>query len=276
MKKLLWLSFFLCLPILSHATSSLIWEVKQIPMQTKSGPITLEALLVTPKDQQQHPTVLINHGSPRDAKGRSQMSAKYYLPIAEEFAKRGYAVAVVLRRGYGSSGGGWAEGYGGCAHPDYLQAAQASAQDLHAIIDYLSQNSSFNVNNILAVGHSAGGFATLALSAFNPPKGLKAAIVFAPGRGSYGPNKVCVASQLIAAFSQLGKTSRIPILWVSAENDHYFNPELAQQLFSAFTDSGGNARFLLAPAFGQEGHYLFTNAGIPQWLPFVDTFIASH
>jgi len=266
---------FFSLTLTSYAKSSLVWQIKRIPMQTHQGQITLEALLVTPQDQQKHPIALINHGSPRNAKERLTMDALYYLPIAKKFAQRGYAVAFVLRRGYGSSGGGWAEGYGKCNYPNYLQAAHASAEDLHAVIRYLKQLPSFDTNNILAVGYSAGGFATLALSAFNPPQGLKAAIVFAPGRGSYASEKICKKNKLITAFSKLGKTSRVPMLWVYAENDHFFTPKLAHELFAGFIRSGGRAIFLSAPAFGKEGHFLFSNAGIAKWVPIVDKFLGT-
>ncbi|RUR05081.1 S9 family peptidase [Legionella sp. km772] len=275
MKRLVSLLFFLSLSLAASAKSSIIWQIKSIPMQTTKGQIFLEALLVTPGDQQQHPVVLINHGSPRDAKERSLMSALAYLPIAKQFALRGYAVAVVLRRGYGRSGGGWVEAYDRCSHPDYLRAAHAAAEDLRAVIQYLGQLPAFDCTNIVAVGYSAGGFATLALTAFKPPKGLKAAVVFAPGRGSYAPEKICEPQRLIAAFAQLGKTSRIPMLWIYAKNDHFFNPKLAKSLFAAFTANGGKAQFLSAKAFAKEGHFLFSTAGISRWTVIVDNYLAS-
>lgn len=273
MNKLLLACLFWGLCCCAYADKALVWQVKKIPMQTSNGLITLEALLLTPEDNKAHPVVLINHGSPRNAQERRLMKASNYLAMAKVFAQRGYSVALVLRRGYGSSGGGWAESYGDCSAPNYLHAAQAGVEDLHAVLAYLNQIPAFDTHNILVVGYSAGGFASLAFTAFNPPAGLRAAIVFAPGRGSYAADKVCQAQSLLAAFAQFGKSSRIPILWVSAENDHFFNPKLSRQFFDAFTQNGGQARFFLAPAFAQEGHFLFSNAGIPQWRPIVDEFL---
>lgn len=274
MKLKFWLkSILLFIPMLCHAEVSVVWEETQIPMQTSSGPITLSALLVYPNDQQKHPVALINHGSPRDAKDRSSLAPIQYLSTANEFARRGYAVAVVARRGYGDSGGGWAESYGPCKNPDYLKAAHASSEDLHAVIEYLSTVSTFDTNNLLVVGHSAGGFATVALTAINPPKGLKAAISFAGGRGSYDKDKVCNEDRLVAAFAQLGKLSRVPMLWVYAENDHFFGPALVQKLITAFKAGGGKATLISAQPFGDEGHFLFSEKGKLLWTQMVDNFL---
>ena len=214
------------------AYSSLTWQETQIPINTSNGTIKLEALLVFPNDKVPHPLALISPGSPRNASARPNMTALSYLPIANEFARRGYSVAVVLRRGYGSSEGGWAESFGPCKNPDYIKAAQAAAADLHATVDYLGTLKQFNTNKIIAVGVSAGGFATLAFTAINPPPGLKAAISFAGGRGSLANDTVCNADALTSAFAELGKTSRLPTLWVYAQNDHFFNPTLAEKLLS--------------------------------------------
>ena len=74
---------------------------------------------------------------------------------------------------------------------------------------------------MIAVGHSAGGFASVALSA-DPPPGLVAAISFAGGRGSRADDEVCSEDALVKAFATFGKTSRIPLLWVYAANDRFF------------------------------------------------------
>lgn len=49
-----------------------------------------------------------------------------------EFARRGFASLIVMRRGYGTSGGGFAESSGPCGNRDYLRAARQSASDLRA------------------------------------------------------------------------------------------------------------------------------------------------
>lgn len=128
----------------------------------------------------------------------------------------------------------------------------------------------------ISVGHSAGTFATVALAA-DAPTDLAAAIAFAPGRGSTAPDEVCGEKQLVAAFAEYGRTSRVPLLWVAAENDHFFGARLVPLLTTAFSKAGGNLTLVRTAAFGDDGHRLFTTAsGIPIWTPIVDRFLAAN
>jgi hypothetical protein len=126
---------------------------------------------------------------------------------------------------------------------------------------------------MIAVGVSAGGFATVALTE-NPPRGLLAAISFAGGRGSENADNVCDAPALIEAFHTFGSRSRVPLLWVYAANDHFFGPILADQFRQAFAGAGGNVTFIHAEAFGSDGHQLFSSSGRQIWAPIVDSFLA--
>jgi dienelactone hydrolase len=195
------------------------------------------------------------------------------LPQMMEFARRGWAAATVMRRGYGLSGGEWAEGFRSCDHADYVDAGRASAADLKAAFAALAQRADIDNQHMIAVGVSAGGFATVALTA-DPPPVLIAAISFAGGRGSQSADQVCDAPALIEAFRTFGKTSRVPMLWVYAENDHFFGPALAQQFRQAFTQGGGTAIFDRVGPFGEDGHHLFSAQGRPIWTPLVDEFLA--
>ncbi len=51
----------------------------------------LEALLVRPNEPGRYPLALINHGSPRSADERPDMTPWSMLPEAIEFARRGFA-----------------------------------------------------------------------------------------------------------------------------------------------------------------------------------------
>lgn len=61
------------------------------------------------------------------------------------------------------------------------------------------------------------------------------------------------------------------MLWVYAANDLFFGPPLARRLHDAF--GGGNAKFIDAPAYGEDGHYLYSVAGRAQWTPLLDAFL---
>jgi dienelactone hydrolase len=232
----------------------------------------LEALLVRPSEPGRYPLALIAHGSPRSSADRPTMTPLALLPQALEFARRGWAVVIVMRRGYGSSDGGWAETFGPCGNPNYYVAGIAGAADLKMTLEFLSHRPDIDPTHMIAVGVSAGGFATVALTA-DPPPGLVAAISFAGGRGAQESDRVCRQDKLVDALRAFGQRSRIPMLWVYAENDRFFGPALAAELKSAFTGAGGHVDFVAAPPFGSDGHSLFSPAGIPVWTPYVDAFL---
>ena len=176
---------------------------------------------------------------------------------ALEFARRGFAALVLMRRGYGDFGGQFAESSGPCGQREYLRAAWQSASDLRAAIEAMSSRTDVSTNGMIAVGVSAGGFASLALSA-DPPPGLAAAINFAGGRGSRADNDVCDEDALVRAFATLGRTSRIPTLWIYAQNDKFFGLELVRRMHMAFIGAGGRAQFIDVLPFGDDGHSLFS------------------
>jgi dienelactone hydrolase len=241
-----------------------------------SSSVQLEAIVIRPDDGQPHPLAIINHGSPRLPEDRPKMSPYGMWAQATAFARRGWVAVAFLRRGYGESGGSWAEDYGGCGHPDYASAGRTGARDIAAVAKFMRAQPYVSKAKWISVGVSAGAFATLALTADAPPD-LAAAISFAPGRGSSGPDTVCAESRLIAAVADYGRTSRLPVLWVAAENDHFFGPRLVAQLTAAFTKAGGNVTYVATPPFGEDGHKLFSAAdGMPIWSPIVDKFLAAQ
>ena len=238
--------------------------------------VVLEAMVVRPDDRLPHPLVVLNHGSPRSAEDRPRMMPTSMWAQAVAFARRGWVAVAFLRRGYGRSGGEWAETFGPCSNPDYATAGRAGASDIAAVAKFMMAEPYVGKDKWISVGHSAGAFATVALTA-DPPPGLAAAISFSPGRGSTTPDAVCGEKQLVSAFAQYGRTSRLPLLWVSAENDHFFGPRLVPRLTGAFSAAGGNLTYIKAPPFGSDGHQLFSAAnGVPVWSPIVDRFLTSN
>lgn len=246
-------------------------EDLRIPM-AEAGPQGLEAFLVRPAGTKRYPLALLSHGSPRSFDDRATMSAHKYYGIALEYARRGFAALIVMRRGYGSSPGGRVDSVGGCSNAAYLAAAAVAVADLHAAIDAMGRRADVTTSGMIAAGHSAGGLATVALTAQAPP-GLVAAISFAGGRGSRDDDDVCNPDGLVQAFATFGKTAWVPMLWIYATNDSYFGPDLARRFYGGFRAGGGNAKFIAAPPYGDDGHYLYSVVARPQWTPYVDAFL---
>lgn len=260
-----------------HATppvpkDALVREFGALDVTIDGTPHRLESLIVRPPGPGPFPLAVIAHGAPRDVTTRARFTVSSLALQAEEFARRGWIAAVVLRRGYGTSTGEIMEGAGPCARPNYVAAGRAGAKDLRAAIESLRARPDVDPARILLVGVSAGGFASLATAA-EPPEGLRAVISFAAGRGSPDVGVVCGENALVRAFGAFGETARVPTLWVYAENDTYFSPSLARRFHEAFTRAGGHAELIRLGPFGEDGHLLFSRRGTAVWRPLVDDFL---
>jgi dienelactone hydrolase len=274
-----WLAFStllaIALPFGSVHADGIRLEALQIPAVIAGSSFELEAIVVRPDDRQPHPLAVLNHGSPRNAEDRPKMSPYSLWPQAVAFARRGWVAVAFLRRGYGRSTGPWAKPEGPCSDRDYARAGLIEASDIAAVAKFMYGQDYVSKGKWISVGVSAGGFATVALTS-DAPRDLAAAMAFAPGRGSSGPDTVCGESGLVAAFAQYGKTSRVPLLWISAENDHFFGPQLTARLTAAFSNAGGHVTYVKTAAFADDGHTLFSAGGIPIWSPIVDRYLASN
>jgi dienelactone hydrolase len=233
----------------------------------------LQVLFVKPDLPGRLPLVVITHGAPKKAEDRRKATPLQYLAVANEFARRGWATAIVMRRGFGNSDGEYVRSTGPCERPNFEVTAKADASDLRASVGYLQKRADIDNSRVLVVGASAGGLAVTALTA-EPPPGLIAAISFAGGLRAARNGKPCEhgVGNVLAAFKAFGKHSRIPMLWIYSENDSVFPPEFARQYADSFSAGGGEVEYLKAPPFRSEGHTLVL-WGIPEWTPYVDEFL---
>jgi dienelactone hydrolase len=238
---------------------------------TGALPNGLDALLVYVDLPGRHPLAVLTHGSSRKPEEHADVSPWQQLPQALWFARRGWVALVVVRRGYGRSGGEEDSRHAGrCPATTYEDAGEYAAQDLRIALDYGRALPNVSSGGAVVVGVSSGGLATVALTANNPP-GVAAAISFAGGRGSRADHDVCNPGDLISAFRDYGKTSRVPMLWIYAQNDKFFWPDLAEKFDEAFRSKGGNDQLIIAPPFGEDGHALFHRPSV--WGETVERFL---
>jgi len=226
-----------------------------------------------------HPLVVLTHGTSDDPQERAHVTPWAQLPQAVWFARRGYVAFVVVRAGYGRSGGKQDGTNGGCrsGYGSFEETGEASAMDLRAVMKYAQGLPEVDANTILSAGVSTGGFAQVALSA-DPPPGLKAAISFAGGRGGDGHEHNCNLPGVIDAFRSFGKAAHkhgdLPMLWIYSENDHWFPPAMAQQFEAAYTKGGAANQFVMAPPDGADGHHLYTH--VAAWSDTVHAFLKAN
>ena len=234
-----------------------------IPVQN-AFPRGLDTLEVYADLPGRHPLAVLTHGTSDKEEERSQVTSWAQFAQALWFARRGYVAVVVVRKGYGRSGGQRDGYYSACGSRggSFQDVGEASADDLRGVVKYAGTLAEVDTNTVVSAGVSTGGFAQVALSA-NPPSGLKAAISFAGGRGGDGHEHNCNLSLLVSAFGSFGKKAQkhgaTPMLWIYAQNDHWFPPAMAQQFDAAYTKGGGVDQFVLAPPDGEDGHHLYAH-----------------
>ena len=241
---------------------------------TTSGSVLMDATVFRPPGEGKHPLMVMNHGSPADGSERLTMKRPVYSAVSSFFVSRGYVVVLPLRRGYGPTGGGWAEEYGSCKSPNFAQAGLETASDIQATIDYMRKQPFVLSDRTIVVGQSAGAWGTVALSSLNPA-GVPAMIAFAPGRGGHQPGVGnCEPGALVKATGTYGSTARRPLLWVNAANDTFFEPKLVERMVTAYNGAGGHATHRAVGPFAKEGHNLASSdSGAPTWHPLVEDFL---
>nr|WP_306805656.1 alpha/beta fold hydrolase [Caballeronia sp. BR00000012568055] len=255
--------------------------VVQVPMTEKGffGTSTRElvATLYQPDGAGPFPLIVLSHGSPPDPRDRVKTGRYRAIAQIRTFVDLGFAVIVPIRRGFGATGGTYAEDYGHCNGADYEAAGNAAAQDLLATIAYADTLPQIDREHVVLVGQSAGGFASLAAASFDPP-GLVAVVNFSGGRGGdpvKHPGVPCAPERMTSAIAHFASTTHAPVLWHYVENDKFFGPDYTRSWFASFQQAGGKGEFVMEPAWGDNGHLMFASRdAIPIWLPHVHDFLA--
>ena len=204
--------------------------------------IQLRATVFRPKDEtpQRRKLVVINHGT--DESTRLAVSLPVYYYLSRWFVDRGFVVVIPQRRGHGATGGDLAESVGTCETADHYASGQIAADDIAATINYMTEQSFVESREVVVVGISTGGWASLALASRNLPA-VGSIVNFAGGRGghAYGRvNAICNLDGLRAAARGYGRSARQPSIWLYSENDSYFAPEIALALADEWKRAGGN------------------------------------
>jgi dienelactone hydrolase len=220
--------------------------------------------------------VVINHGSSENAEDRASYPAPIFPVVTSWFLHRGYVVALPQRPGHGETGGTYLETAGSCEDPHYRRSGDATADSIRAALVHLMEQPFVRKTGALLVGHSAGAWGALALA--GQSQGLVDGVInFAGGRGghSYGvARRNCAPERLVAAAAEYGRAVRVPTLWLYAENDSYFDPDLSRRLAEAFRTAGGPAEYRLLPAVEPDGHYLMqAPEAVRWWAPIVEKFL---
>jgi dienelactone hydrolase len=197
-----------------------------------AGQVPLKATVYRPLGDGPFPLAVASHGGTTDAAQRRKFPLPDMIAVSEWLVERGFAVIVPQRRNYGDDPNPFAEDHGSCTAPDFRKAGLATAADIRAAADFMKTQAFVDPERVLLVGHSAGGFGSLALAATGYP-GLIGVINFGGGkgaspRGDWRQN--CAPQRLVEAVKSFGTTTKVPSLWIYAENDKFLPPDFVRMM----------------------------------------------
>ncbi|HEY7239985.1 MAG TPA: prolyl oligopeptidase family serine peptidase [Burkholderiales bacterium] len=257
--------------------SSYVRDDVRIPVA--DGHYSLALTIFRPRGEGPFGAIVLNHGVGEGARERFLESPTLFIQAASAFVSRGYVVVMPLRRGFGETGGAFAEDAGDCRSPHYGRGERAAANDVLAAYEFARKLPYVDPERMILAGQSAGGVASL-YAAAQRPEGLLAVLAFAAGRGgnpALHPGVPCAAEALAALFQDLGTSVRVPVLMYYAENDLYFGPAASRKWFQRLQSGGVDAEYVLQPPFGTNGHFVFGDTkGVQLWLPTVERFLQRH
>jgi dienelactone hydrolase len=230
------------------------------------------------------PVVVFLHGRAPDAADRARLDVGIGGAQLRYWLARGDAVVAPIRPGYGATGGDDAEnagvqfdGAGRCRSvPDYRAVAAAQRRSVEATLAWLREQPWADARRVLLVGQSAGGMAAVVGGAA-APDGVVGVVNFAGGTGgnpTLSRGRSCDPDQLGRLYGELGRTTRVPSLWIYARNDQFFGADAPVAWHAAFAQGGSRSTFVHAPAVSDgDGHGLSRHPRA-LWAPDVDAFLA--
>jgi dienelactone hydrolase len=243
-------------------------EVVQVPIKDGMFTAHLTTRIYAPPGDGPFPLVVINHGKATVPAAMQKDDPFYFQAI--EFVRRGYAVVVPIRAGFGSSGGTYYQP--NCA---FAKGARHWADSVQAAIDYARTLSYVDSAHIVVIGQSQGGLTSVALAERNLP-GVLGIVDIAGGM----QETHCVGGDemLVNDFRELGRKSTVPVLFLYGDNDRFWGDgKLSRRFFDAYHEGNPNAQYFDEGIFSEgDSHMIFHRySGVKIWMPPVRRFFES-
>lgn len=221
------------------------------------------------------PVVVINHGRTAEREKRGEVARFRFTGIARYFIRRGFAVLVPTRLGYGDAGLDPDPEFGGDCNTRNNQPGMAAfVQETEAVLGFAKTLPWADPGRVVLFGQSYGGLGTIAAAGKNPP-GVMAGINFGGGAGGNPkarPERPCSPEGITSVMKEAGGHARVSTLWLYAENDRFWGKEWPRRWYAAYAGAGGRGEFSSLPPVGADGHQLLFS-GFTLWRPLVDRFL---
>jgi dienelactone hydrolase len=197
-----------------------------------------------------HGDVDLDHSSIRDKSRIREMA------VAREFLEVGVAVLMPARLGVGMSEGTYRKGFS-ANDADATYKAREQADEIIPALAWLKTRPELDARRVFVAGQSAGGYSAMYIASQNPA-GVIGAIDFSGGRtDKIGTNTAGYLNKMmVQGFAEFGRTTRIPELWIFAENDSRYSANTIRVAYEAFQAAGGKAQLFLSPPIAGDGHFI--------------------
>jgi dienelactone hydrolase len=240
-------------------------QVIMLPVTVHGVAFEFETTLFKPPGDGPFPLLLMNHGKERGDPHKQKRDR--FLAISREFVKRGYAVAIPMRRGFSRSTGSYTDF--GC---NMAENGRLQADDIEAALTALTKIRWIDREQIIVGGQSYGGLAAMAFGV-RPYPGVRALLNFSGGLRIDGQG--CDwKNSLVQAFASYSRNTSLPSLWFYGENDSYFDHKLARQLYSAYQSAGSIPQLYAFGKFKNDAHGMAgSHDGVSIWLPETESFL---
>ncbi|MES2400153.1 MAG: dipeptidyl aminopeptidase [Pseudomonadota bacterium] len=228
------------------------------------------------------PLVIFSHCRAPKQADRDKLQYPVLVGHANYWLRKGVAVVAPVRPGYGETGGAdrensstrWRDGV--CTtDPDFTRVGRNASDVVVAVHGWAVQQPWVRKDRILLEGQSVGGLTTVAASTLHLA-GVMANVNFAGGSGGspdISPGKSCKPGNLSKTYAEFGRLTRLPSLWLYAENDHFWGAEAPRQWHQAFKTGGSDTEFMqTGPLPDHDGHSLLTYGG-RMWSVPLDAFV---
>ena len=257
-------------------------EVIRLALLIDGKPTDVVADIYKPAGAGPFPLVIFSHGRAGSRIERIKLRHPIAIGHGNYWLRQGVAVVAPERPGYGETGGADVEDSGANWHgaqcfgnPDYTRTAEHARRTVLATYEWALQQPWVRKDRILLEGQSVGGMTTIATAALNLP-GVVGAVNFSGGAGGNphsSPGKSCMPDNLAETYRQFGQQAGVPSLWLYAQNDQYWGPQMPTIWFETYQAGGSDAGLVTTgPVEGHDGHQLLLHGG-PMWRAPLGAFV---
>lgn len=234
--------------------------------------VNLEIVVTKPNREGQFPTFIFNHGSTGNGDNKALYSRTISpAVIGNYFAEQGWMTLFPQRRGRGKSGGVYGEGLAAdgsgysCEAEIAIAGFERAVEDLDAVMCSVRDMSDVDKSLLAIGGASRGGILAIAYAGMRSGT-FRGAVNFNGG----WLGRVCASHEIVnPQLFERGAKAGIPTLWLHGSYDQYYRIGHCRNNFDRFRSSGGQGRFIAAPA----GHGLMFKPDL--WKQHLDQYMIS-